>query len=203
MKRWLLGKSYPGVFQEQPWHGVLLFQAEKRSGSPWIAMFSREYRAQLVLAIAMPFFQMATGINAVIFFSPQLFGGIGSFGEGAKGGLIASAVIGIVQVRMPSRAHGDVSIVRVCVSCTAVMQMRRLTLALFAVVVCRHLLCKAAIGASLYDASATMLCTAAQGNTGGNCAWNFQISGCATQFWLGNSSSMHLKASNSAVRRVA
>lgn len=47
----------------------------------------------------MPLFQMATGINAVVFFSPQLFGGIGSFGEGAKGGLIASAVIGAVQVR--------------------------------------------------------------------------------------------------------
>ena len=54
---------------------------------------------QLVLAIAMPFFQMATGINAVVFFSPQLFGGIGSFGEGARGGLIASAVIGVVQVK--------------------------------------------------------------------------------------------------------
>jgi len=41
---------------------------------------------------------MATGINAVVFFSPQLFGGIGSLGEGAKGGLIASAVTGAVQV---------------------------------------------------------------------------------------------------------
>ena len=44
-----------------------LLQAEKRSGSPWVAIFSREYRAQLVPAIAMPFFQMATGINAVVF----------------------------------------------------------------------------------------------------------------------------------------
>lgn len=76
----------------------LILQAEKRSGSPWVAIISREYRPQLVLAVAMPFFQMATGINAVVFFSPQLFGGIGSFGEGARGGLIASAVIGTVQV---------------------------------------------------------------------------------------------------------
>lgn len=89
----------PPVVQDRRSYGMLLFQAEKRSGSPWVAIFSREYRPQLVLAIAMPFFQMATGINAVVFFSPQLFGGIGSFGEGAKGGLIASAVIGTVQVR--------------------------------------------------------------------------------------------------------
>lgn len=65
---------------------LLLLQAEKRSSSPWIAISSRACRAQLVLAIAMPFFQMATGINAVVFFSPQLFEGIGSFGEGAKRG---------------------------------------------------------------------------------------------------------------------
>ena len=63
-----------------------------------MAILRREYRAQLILAIALPLFQMATGINAVVFFSPQLFGGIGSFGEGAKGGLVASAVIGAVQV---------------------------------------------------------------------------------------------------------
>ncbi len=63
-----------------------------------MAILRREYRAQLILAIVLPLFQMATGINAVVFFSPQLFGGIGSFGEGAKGGLIASAVIGAVQV---------------------------------------------------------------------------------------------------------
>lgn len=75
-----------------------ILQAEKQAGSPWLAILQREYRAQLVLAIAMPLFQMATGINAVVFFSPQLFGGIGSFGEGAKGGLVASAVIGAVQV---------------------------------------------------------------------------------------------------------
>lgn len=81
-----------------------------------MALFSREYRAQLVLAIAMPFFQMATGINAVVFFSPQLFGGIGSFGEGAKGGLIASAVIGTVQVDfiLPPL---NLTAARLCVTC--------------------------------------------------------------------------------------
>ena len=73
-------------------------QAEKQGGSPWLAILRREYRAQLVLAIAMPLFQMATGINAVVFFSPELFGGIGAFGDGAMGGLVASAVIGAVQV---------------------------------------------------------------------------------------------------------
>ena len=73
-------------------------QAEARSGSPWMAILRREYRVQLVLAIAMPFFQMATGINAVVFFSPQLFGGIGAFGQGPHGGLVAAAVIGAVKV---------------------------------------------------------------------------------------------------------
>ncbi|DBA85607.1 TPA: hypothetical protein ACH3X1_005187 [Trebouxia sp. C0004] len=84
---------------EEEYSTILAAQeAEKRGGSPWIAVFTREYRAQLILAIALPLFQMATGINAVVFFSPQLFGGIGSFGEGAKGVLIASAVIDAVQV---------------------------------------------------------------------------------------------------------
>lgn len=98
-----------------------LLQAEKRSGSPWVALLSREYRAQLVLAIAMPFFQMATGINAVVFFSPQLFGGIGSFGEGAKGGLIASAVIGTVQVdfMLPSSTLTAARLRNICRSCCA------------------------------------------------------------------------------------
>ena len=63
-----------------------------------MAILRQECRAQLILAIALPLFQMATGINAVVFFPPQLVGGVGSFGEGAKGGLIASAVIGAVQV---------------------------------------------------------------------------------------------------------
>lgn len=76
-------------------------QAEKQGGSPWLAILQREYRAQLVLAIAMPLFQMATGINAVVFFSPELFGSIGSFGDGPMGGLVASAVIGAVQVLHP------------------------------------------------------------------------------------------------------
>lgn len=75
-----------------------MHQVKKSSGNAWVTILRREYRVQLVLAIAMPFFQMATGINAVVFFAPQLFGGIGSFGEGPKGGLIAAAVLGAVKV---------------------------------------------------------------------------------------------------------
>ncbi|KAK9807820.1 hypothetical protein WJX72_010227 [[Myrmecia] bisecta] len=66
--------------------------------NPWRAIFRKRNRAQLTLAMAMPFFQQWTGINAVIFFSPQLFAGVGSLGSGASGALVASVIIGAVQV---------------------------------------------------------------------------------------------------------
>ncbi|XP_021770245.1 hexose carrier protein HEX6-like [Chenopodium quinoa] len=58
-------------------------------------LFRQKYRPQLVMAIAIPFFQQMTGINLVGFYAPVLFRTIG-FGESAS--LLSSVVIGVVQI---------------------------------------------------------------------------------------------------------
>lgn len=40
---------------------------------PWITILKKKYRGQLTIAIINTFFQQLTGINAFIFYSPQLF----------------------------------------------------------------------------------------------------------------------------------
>ncbi|WVY99789.1 hypothetical protein V8G54_025859 [Vigna mungo] len=55
-------------------------------------IFKRRYRPQLVMAIAMPFFQQMTGINVIGFYAPLLFRTIG-LGESAS---LFSAVITVV-----------------------------------------------------------------------------------------------------------
>ena len=59
------------------------------------AVLRREYRPQLVICMAMPFFQQFTGINAIIFYAPQLFS---SFGSGSGNALLSTLIIGIVNV---------------------------------------------------------------------------------------------------------
>ncbi|GAB4860541.1 Hexose carrier protein hex6 [Ancistrocladus abbreviatus] len=53
----------------------------------------RRYRPQLVMAIAIPFFQQVTGINVIAFYAPVLFRTIG-FGESAS--LLSAVTTGIV-----------------------------------------------------------------------------------------------------------
>ncbi|KAJ6303458.1 hypothetical protein OIU77_017355 [Salix suchowensis] len=60
---------------------------------PFKNIMKRKYRPQLVMAIAIPFFQQVTGINVIAFYAPILFRTIG-LGESAS--LMSSVVTGIV-----------------------------------------------------------------------------------------------------------
>ena len=55
----------------------------------------QQYRPQLATCIVVPFFQQLTGINAVMFYAPQLFA---SFGSGQGEALLATLIIGAVNV---------------------------------------------------------------------------------------------------------
>ncbi|XP_050223322.1 hexose carrier protein HEX6 isoform X2 [Mercurialis annua] len=60
---------------------------------PFKNIMRRKYRPQLVMAIAIPFFQQVTGINVIAFYAPLLFRTIG-LGESAS--LLSSIVTGVV-----------------------------------------------------------------------------------------------------------
>lgn len=61
--------------------------------NPFKNIIRRKYRPQLVMAIAIPFFQQVTGINVIAFYAPILFRTIG-LGESAS--LLSSIVTGVV-----------------------------------------------------------------------------------------------------------
>ena len=63
------------------------------SQQPFKIILKRRYRPQLVMAIAIPFFQQVTGINVIAFYAPLLFRTIG-LGESAS--LLSSVMTGIV-----------------------------------------------------------------------------------------------------------
>ncbi|KAH9324760.1 hypothetical protein KI387_004938 [Taxus chinensis] len=62
---------------------------------PFRNILQRRYRPQLVMAIAIPFFQQFTGINAIMFYAPVLFKTIG-FGNNAS--LLSAVITGLVNV---------------------------------------------------------------------------------------------------------
>lgn len=69
--------------------------AAKTTLHPWKQItLQRKYRPQLVMAIAIPFFQQVTGINAIAFYAPILFRTTG-LGESAS--LLSAVVIRIVN----------------------------------------------------------------------------------------------------------
>ncbi|CAN8277400.1 unnamed protein product [Cochlearia groenlandica] len=59
----------------------------------FVKLLERRYRPELVMALAIPFFQQVTGINVVAFYAPVLFRTVG-FGE--SGSLMSTLVTGIV-----------------------------------------------------------------------------------------------------------
>ncbi|GMH21522.1 hypothetical protein Nepgr_023364 [Nepenthes gracilis] len=67
----------------------------KATPNPFDKMTQRKYRPQLVMAIAIPFFQQVTGINVITFYAPLLILTIG-FGESVS--LLSSVMIGIVAI---------------------------------------------------------------------------------------------------------
>ncbi|XP_059461022.1 hexose carrier protein HEX6-like [Corylus avellana] len=62
----------------------------KSINHPFKKIMQKKYRPQLMMAIAIPFFQQVTGINVISFYAPLLFRTIG-FGESAS--LLSSFII--------------------------------------------------------------------------------------------------------------
>eukprot|EP01018_Ginkgo_biloba_P011667 Gb_10872 [translate_table: standard] len=62
---------------------------------PWRNIIKTKYRPQLVMALAIPFFQQLTGINVIMFYAPVLFKTIG-FGSNAS--LLSAVITGLVNV---------------------------------------------------------------------------------------------------------
>lgn len=62
---------------------------------PWANILRPKYRAQLTMAIMIPFFQQLTGINVIMFYAPVLFKTIG-FGSDTS--LISAVITGLVNV---------------------------------------------------------------------------------------------------------
>ncbi|KAF9616648.1 hypothetical protein IFM89_031512, partial [Coptis chinensis] len=67
----------------------------KDNEQSWKAIFSRKYRPQLVMALAIPFFQQFTGINVIMFYAPVLFRTIGL---GKNASLMSAMITGAVNV---------------------------------------------------------------------------------------------------------
>ncbi|KAF5732281.1 Major facilitator superfamily protein [Tripterygium wilfordii] len=65
----------------------------KTIDNPFKKIIQRKYRPQLVMSIAIPFFQQVTGINVIAFYAPLIFRTIG-FGESAS--LMSGVVIGVI-----------------------------------------------------------------------------------------------------------
>ncbi|KAL0304079.1 UNVERIFIED_CONTAM: Hexose carrier protein HEX6 [Sesamum radiatum] len=71
--------------------------ASKAIKHPFKKIVDRKYRPQLVMSIAIPFFQQLTGINVIGFYAPILFRTTGS---GASASLSSSVIIGVVGLIM-------------------------------------------------------------------------------------------------------
>ncbi|XP_021287305.1 hexose carrier protein HEX6-like [Herrania umbratica] len=65
----------------------------KTTNHPFQKIIQRKYRPQLVMAIALPFFQQVTGINVITFYAPILFRTIG---QGESASLMSAVVTGLV-----------------------------------------------------------------------------------------------------------
>lgn len=63
--------------------------------NPWATIFRRRYWPQLITSIMIPTFQQWVGINAIIFYAPQLFQ---TTGAGADAALLNTVIIGAVNV---------------------------------------------------------------------------------------------------------
>ncbi|KAJ3696064.1 hypothetical protein LUZ60_001441 [Juncus effusus] len=74
---------------------VAASQESKQIKHPWANILRRKYRAQLTMAIMIPFFQQLTGINVITFYAPILFKTLG-FGSNAS--LMSAVITGLVNV---------------------------------------------------------------------------------------------------------
>jgi MFS family permease len=63
--------------------------------NPWRTITRRRYWPQLIISILVPIFQQLTGINAIMFYAPQLFQAAGHSAESA---LLSTVITGAVNV---------------------------------------------------------------------------------------------------------
>ncbi|KAK1303160.1 Sugar transport protein 10 [Acorus calamus] len=70
-------------------------ESSKQVQHPWKNILERKYRPQLIMAIAIPFFQQLTGINVIMFYAPVLFKTLG-FGDDAS--LMSAVISGLVNL---------------------------------------------------------------------------------------------------------
>ncbi|CAK7344421.1 unnamed protein product [Dovyalis caffra] len=89
--RGLSDKEIEAEFQDL----VTASEAAKQVEHPWRNIRKRQYRPQLSMAIAIPFFQQLTGMNVVMFYAPVLLQSIG-FGNNAS--LLSAVITGAVNM---------------------------------------------------------------------------------------------------------
>ena len=70
---------------------VAASEASKAVKHPWRNIWNRKYGPQLIMSMAIPFFQQFTGINVIMFYAPQLFKTTG-FGDNAS--LLSALITG-------------------------------------------------------------------------------------------------------------
>jgi sugar porter (SP) family MFS transporter len=74
---------------------VVASEESKLVQHPWRNILDRKYRAQLTMAIMIPFFQQLTGINVIMFYAPVLFETLGFKGDAS---LMSAVITGLVNV---------------------------------------------------------------------------------------------------------
>jgi MFS family permease len=67
----------------------------KSAKNPWRTITQRRYWPQLIISIMVPIFQQLTGINAIMFYAPQLFQAAGHSAESA---LLSTVITGAVNM---------------------------------------------------------------------------------------------------------
>ncbi|XP_031498448.1 sugar transport protein MST3-like [Nymphaea colorata] len=77
------------------------FQAAEK---PFRNMLSRRYRPQLVMSIAIPFFQQLSGVNIIAFYSPVLLQSVGLENGSALLGAVVLGLVSLVAVFISSYA---------------------------------------------------------------------------------------------------
>lgn len=70
-------------------------QAMRAIRNPYRTILKRRYWPQLIMAVLIPMFQQFTGINAVMFYAPQLFE---AAGQGGSDALLSTVITGAVNV---------------------------------------------------------------------------------------------------------
>lgn len=70
-------------------------EVSKAVKNPYRTIIKRRYWPQLVISVFIPMFQQLTGINAIMFYAPQLFQ---AAGQGADAALLSTVITGAVNV---------------------------------------------------------------------------------------------------------